>query len=187
MLQLSEQEKVVVVVRKHWFIMARMVAVLIILLIVPPVILTILPAATAKLNAAFVEHIVNFFLSLYLMVLLLVFFLFWMDHHLDMWIVTTERLIDVEQHGLFHREVSEVPLRKIQDVTIQINGLIETLLKFGTIRIQTAGERDFFIHNVPRLYEIKDILLRYARNGNGDGNEQRGVPPMVTSEMKKIL
>lgn len=133
-----------------------------ILVLVPPLLLTFLPFLANGLNPALIEPAVNFFLALYMMVLFLFLFLFWMDYYLDMWIITNRRVIAIEQKGLFRREIAEILLPRVQDVTIEISGVVETFLKFGTIKIQTAGEREFIIHNIPRLYEIKDIILKYS-------------------------
>lgn len=54
-------------------------------------------------------------------------------------IITTRRVIDVDQKGFFHRIVSEAPYEKVQDVSFTITGVIGTLLRYGTIVIQTAG------------------------------------------------
>lgn len=162
MLKLGENEKTLLIIRKHWFVVARTVLVFVILLIIPPVILTFLPLLTQGFDSGIIGPLTNLFLSSYCMVLLLFLFLFWMDYYLDMWIITTERIVDVEQNGLFRREISEIPLQHVQDVTIEVNGIIETFLKFGTIRIQTAGEREFKIEFVPNLYEAKDLILKYT-------------------------
>ncbi len=86
----------------------------------------------------------------------------WMDYYLDMWIVTEKRVINIDQRGLFSREISEIPMANIQDVTVEVHGLMETLLGFGTVRIQTAGEREFTIDDIPRLNPVKDAILEYA-------------------------
>ncbi|QQG44892.1 MAG: PH domain-containing protein [Candidatus Sungiibacteriota bacterium] len=172
MLRLNEDEKVVLVIHKHWFIIARQVLVIIILIMLAPVALTFLPLITGGLDPTLVETSTNFFLSIYVMVLLLLLFLLWMDHYLDMWIITTERIVDVEQRGLFSREISEIPLSSVQDITIEIRGLIETFLKFGKLRIQTAGEREFTIKDAPALYEAKDIILKYARGRRQEQGSQ---------------
>jgi len=143
--------------------MLKTIVMFVVLILIPPLILTFLPFLTADLNPEVIEPLINFFLSLYLITLFLLLFLFWMDYYLDMWIITDQRIITVEQKGLFRREISEIPLHRVQDITIEISGIIETFLKFGTIRIQTAGEREFTIDDIPRLYEIKDIILRNVR------------------------
>ncbi len=162
MLKLNENEKILTVIRKHWFVMARTIVVFVVLLLLPPTVLSLLPFVTIEFDPAVVGPLTNLFLSLYIMVLLIFLFLLWMDYYLDMWIITNERIIDVEQQGLFHRQVAEIPLQHVQDVTIEVKGVIETFLKFGTIRIQTAGEREFKIEFVPNLYEAKDLILKYT-------------------------
>ena len=168
MLKLLEGERVALVIRKHWFVLARSSIILAVLLIViPPVVLSFLPYLTQTFDQTVVEPATNFILALYIMVLVLALLLIWTDYYLDMWIITSNRIIDIEQRGLFNREVAEIPLRHVQDVTIEIRGVVETFLKFGTLRIQTAGEREFTIKYVPHLYEAKDVILKYAGLSNG--------------------
>lgn len=162
MLKLGENEKVVLTIRKHWFVMARTVVLFILLILAAPLILTFLPLLAPEANPAAIDAIVNFGLSLYIMAVLAFLFLAWMDYYLDMWIITTARIIDIEQQGLFSREISEIPLSSVEDVTIEIRGVVETLLKFGTIRVQTAGKGEFTITYAPHLYEAKDVILKYA-------------------------
>lgn len=162
MLKLSNEEKILLVIRKHWFVMARTVIMFVVFLLLPPLVLTLMPYLAGYLGMERVEPLTNFLLALYIMVLLVFLFLMWMDYYLDMWIITNERIIDVEQRGLFNRHIAEIPLQHVQDVTIEVRGIIETFLKFGTIRIQTAGEREFNIEYVPRLYEAKDLILKYT-------------------------
>ena len=162
MLQLQADEKIITSVHKHWFVMFKTMLAFFILILLPPILLTFLPLLTSNLDPNLLVPATNFFLALYMIILFLTLFLFWMDYYLDMWIITDRRIIAVEQKGLFRREIAEILLPRVQDVTLEISGIIETFLKFGTIRIQTAGEREFTIDNIPRLYEIKDIILKYS-------------------------
>lgn len=150
------------VVRKHWLMVAGPGIFFLLLILIPPVFLALTPFVIPSSSMEKVEPLINFGLALYFMVLTVFLFLFWTLYYLDMWIITSNRIIDIEQHGLFSREISEIPMIRVQDVTIEIHGLLETLLKFGTIRVQTAGEREFFIKGVPKLYEIKNTILKYA-------------------------
>ncbi len=80
---------------------------------------------------------------------------------MDVWIVTDQRIIDIEQLNLFNRVVSEFRLDRVQDITIKVNGLIATLLGFGDIHVQTAGEMEkFLIKNAPKPYEVKDRIIK---------------------------
>ena len=57
----------------------------------------------------------------YLFILVLAYSYF-IDFYLDVLVVTNDRLIDIEQIGLFARTVSEVDLCNIQDITKDLSG-----------------------------------------------------------------
>ena len=95
----------------------------------------------------------------YLMVWLF-FIATFVDYYLDIWIVTTYRIVNVEQHSLFHRTISELDLAKIQDVTSEVKGIVPSILDFGDIFIQTAGEKERFIfEQIHHAHDIRKKLL----------------------------
>jgi uncharacterized membrane protein YdbT with pleckstrin-like domain len=57
----------------------------------------------------------------------------------NVFIVTNQRVVDVNQRGYFSREVSEANYEKIQDVLYSVSGIWRSLLNFGVVRLQTAG------------------------------------------------
>ncbi len=57
----------------------------------------------------------------------------------DVLIVTTTRIVDVDQKGVFSRIVSEAPVASIQDVSWRRHGIAETVFGMGTLRV--AAER----------------------------------------------
>ena len=60
--------------------------------------------------------------------------------------MTNDRIVDIEQHGLFSRTISEVDLFRIQDVTVDIHGIIATLLNYGNLTVKTASDNIHIIH-----------------------------------------
>lgn len=161
MIKLGENEKVIVAVHRHWIVVARKMT-LVILLLIPLIgILISVPRVSPKFAGLILYAVVIYFLF----VIFLAFRL-WIDYYLDMWILTDKRLIDVEQTGLFQREVSEIPLFRIQDVTVSIPGFAATFLKFGTITVQTAGEKNFYIREISKVYEIKDLIMKQIQNAS---------------------
>jgi hypothetical protein len=60
------------------------------------------------------------------------------------WIVTTDSITQVAQVGLFRKQVSQLSLANLEDVTAEQNNLIQSMFKFGTLRAETAGERSKF-------------------------------------------
>ena len=167
MLTLRPNETIVLITRKHWFLIVQRLILISFLSLIPFLIAGAIPfiSQIARLDLSSATPITIFALAVYGMALLAAFFLFFVDYYLDMWIITSTRILDVEQHGLFSRRISEIPLERVQDVTTEIHGVIKTLLGFGTVRIQTAGEREFLIHDVPDPERVKEIILHQAKNG----------------------
>ena len=67
----------------------------------------------------------------------LVFLPSWVGWHFSVFIVTDQRFIQIAQKGFFHRSVADLGLSQIQSVNYEVAGLQETLLGFGTIKMQT--------------------------------------------------
>jgi membrane protein YdbS with pleckstrin-like domain len=162
MIQLQENEHILLLIHKHWFVVARTVIGIVFMLVLLAVILALLPLVGGRFDPALVSSVTGFGLSLYLMILCLFAFFSWMDYYLDMWIVTEKRVMHIDQQGLFSRQIAEIPLASVQDVTLNVTGIVHTLFRFGTIRIQTAGEREFTIDEIPHLQAVKDAILTYA-------------------------
>jgi uncharacterized membrane protein YdbT with pleckstrin-like domain len=100
------------------------------------------------------------------------------DYYLDIYIITTHRIIDIEQHGLFGRTTSELLLDRIQDVSSEVKGFTHTVLDYGNVEVQTAGEQEHFVFvNVPHPTHVaKRILeLAQARRAGREG----GLAPTV--------
>lgn len=60
-------------------------------------------------------------------------------------LMTNEHLVDIDQTGLFHRRVSTLDIANIQDVSSHIEGPLQTFLHYGSVIVQTAGERENFV------------------------------------------
>lgn len=59
-------------------------------------------------------------------------------------IVTDENIIQILQFGLFNRQISQLNLAKIQDVSVDQVGMIQGFFNYGVIEIETAGEQANF-------------------------------------------
>lgn len=175
MIQLHENEHIVLLLHKHWFVVARTALGIIFMIVLLAAVLPLLPLLTDRLDPGLASAATGLGIAAYLMMILLFAFFSWMDYYLDMWIVTEKRIIDVDQRGLFSRKVSEIPMASVQDVTVDVHGIIQTILKFGTIRIQTAGEREFTIDEIPHLGPVKDAILNYAHQQFATTRENRSL------------
>jgi uncharacterized membrane protein YdbT with pleckstrin-like domain len=93
---------------------------------------------------------------------LLIFAPSWIGWHFSVFIVTDQRFIQITQKGLFHRAVADLTLAQIQSVNYEVSGLQETLLGFGTIKMQTYVG-DLVIHDVHHPARIQKRLLGILR------------------------
>ncbi|MDO9231193.1 MAG: PH domain-containing protein [bacterium] len=154
-------EEILMVIHRHWFNILTHFSVIffMILFLFGSYFLTAI--LFDEFSEQLLLNLTAFMRSLFFTFLWLLFFAIWIDYYFDVWIVTSERIINIEQKGLFTRVVSELELEKIQDVTTDVRGVIPTFLNYGHILIQTAGERERFIfRNVPDPYAIKDTIMK---------------------------
>lgn len=84
-------------------------------------------------------------------------------------IITDRRIIENEQYGFFSRKVSELHAYRVQDVSVRTHGLIQTLLSFGDIAVQTAAsEREFIFERIPHPEKVKDVIMKTVTNHRSD-------------------
>ena len=164
MIKLFPNETVILVIRRHWIVFVLPGLTFTFLLIAPVILLAAAPSYLPGTANATVGSLVKFFYAIYLMAVLLGMLIFWVKYYLDAWILTDQRIITIDQHGLFDRRISEIAMERVQDVTIEIPSLLATFLGYGTIRVQTASESAFSTNQVPDCYRAKDLILKYSRS-----------------------
>lgn len=154
-------EEVIFHLRRHWFTFFVLLSVYVIIAAVPPVFywfMMYIDNAAMFDGPIITPMVIVLMLSYYLMLMVFVLTA-WTDNYLDIWTVTTSRIINREQNGLFNRVVSELELHLIQDVTAEQNGFFATTFDYGNVYIQTAGERERFIfEQVPDPYRVAKVI-----------------------------
>lgn len=164
------EEKLVYFLRRHPITLVGVIAGYI-LLIASPFLLTGYFSTFQPdllLNPSFQALLVFGGSAFFLFAWLFLFQLF-LDYYLDSWIVTTRRILNIEQNGLFGRTVSELRLYRIQDVTAMVNGFVKTVFNFGEVEIQTAGERErFMFEEIPKPNEVAKTILELSETDRGD-------------------
>lgn len=157
-----DNEHVIFLLRPHWLIFMNQVLKLIGFNILPFLIAAFLYYVTGwTIPADGPLYVLAVFLvSLYYLGAWLVFYHAFVDFHLDVWILTDQRIIDIEQKGLFDRIIAELNIMKVQDVTSEVHGHLQTFLNFGNVYIQTAAEKQRFIfQNVPHPEEVARLII----------------------------
>ena len=160
----KEGETLVMLLRRHPFVIVTKLAFWVVVAVAPVVFYFLAKDATPFVfNNSVVYPIVVLFTSVYYLYLWLFAFHSFVDYYLDVWIVTNYRIINIEQRGLFSRTVSEQELDRIQDVTSELKGFFSTMLDFGTVYIQTAGEQVRFVFKqIPDPYGVSRKITKLA-------------------------
>lgn len=149
----ERKEKIVLLLRRHWFTNLGWVLMSLFFLVIP--VFWVLVPAFDFFPLRFQIMIVVIW---YLMTIAFVFerFLSW---YYNVFIITDERIVDVDFHSLLYKEVSETKIENIQDFTFVMGGLFRSMLNFGTVYIQTAGEkREFDFEDVPNPDRVAKVL-----------------------------
>jgi hypothetical protein len=168
-------EQIILFLRRHWFVFLMRL-----LLIIFSIIgLVLLYFFFNLLSSDFAQtdyyNLLLFAESLGTLFVWNLFFILWIDFYLDAWIVTDERIINIDQKGFFNRDISELKLTKIQDVTSEISGVIPTLLNYGNIYVQTAGEVERFVfRQIPNPNEVKNMIVQLQEKERREEETEMG-------------
>lgn len=152
----KEYEKLVLTVRRHWIILFGHFCMLLLEITLPLALILLLNSSIANLtNHPVIGPALLLLASAYILFILLLFFHNFVDYYLDVWIVTNERLINIEQKGLFFRAIAELRYYNVQDVASEVKGILPTLFHYGDVTVQTAGTQPRFkMKQVPNAHDI---------------------------------
>lgn len=164
--ELEPGEHVVLQVRKHWFVFLAE--------LLPYAIMAVLPFAIPKLlvlappmapYAAFFDYTTPLSRTALGIWLLISWTSAWgsfTKYFLNLWVLTSQRVVTIKQRGFFRREVSSLLLPQVQDVTSNVTGVLFSLLGIGNIQVQSAGaEIEFTMRGIPRPEQMRDLILKY--------------------------
>ncbi|OGL71969.1 hypothetical protein A3C17_01015 [Candidatus Uhrbacteria bacterium RIFCSPHIGHO2_02_FULL_53_13] len=159
-------EKTVLFLRRHWIAVFRLVGFTAIAAIAPIGLLWLLSELFPTLLVVPTSNaIATVFISIYYLAVVTFFFQEFIDYYLDTWVVTTERIINIEQHGLFHRVASEMHLAMVQDVTATVRGALRTFLDYGDVHIHSAGPiQQFRFRDIANPERVRQVVQQLTED-----------------------
>ncbi|MFH0818419.1 MAG: PH domain-containing protein [Patescibacteria group bacterium] len=155
-------EKLIFLIRRHWSLIIKYILRLLVAHIIAVGIFIFLVyfLQWELPNSGPIYVILIMIASCYFLGAWLLYLHEFVDYHLDIWILTDRRILNIEQEGLFKRTASELDITKIQDVTAEINGKVQTFLNFGNVYVQTAAESQRFVfEEVARPQEVARKII----------------------------
>jgi len=77
----------------------------------------------------------------------------------NVFIITNRRVIDVDFYSMVHKDVSSAKLESIQDMSVVTAGVFASLIDFGTLYVQTAGQNPKIeFEDIPHPSKVTKIL-----------------------------
>ncbi len=101
--------------------------------------------------------------------------------YFSVFVITDQRFLTITQKGLFHRGVADVSLPQIQSVNYLVSGLQETLLGFGTIKMQTYVG-DVLIHDIHHPAKIQKRIIGILRDQGVTGTQYPAQPSQSATQ-----
>jgi hypothetical protein len=156
-----EKERLIIFLRRHWInLFVQLAPFLIIVLVLLFAFFTLNYFTDLKIINPLEWQFIRLAMALFSLFLWSFIFVVFIDYYLDVWIVTDCRIVNIEQKGLFRREISELRLDNVQDLTTEITGVIQTFFDFGDLYVQTAGKRvRFQFKSIPHPERVRDVIL----------------------------
>lgn len=149
-------EEVMLVLKRHWIVYFILSLYLLVWLVISWVLLLINDF----------QPFVYIVLVVFWMWFAMFLYIQWLNHELDMFIITNNRIIWVEQISFLNRNVTECNLWQVQEVNSLTKWLFANLLNYWTILIQTAWnstnlKMDFAPESIKKQRMILNIVDDY--------------------------
>ena len=157
---LQETEKVLLMCRRHWvYLYPRMI--LQILIAVLPVLALFLVLRWADAMDGLAAKVAMVVSAIWLAVWAVKIILLKYRYDNDLWTITNQRIIDSYRSNPFSLKITTADLVDIVDTSLNRSGIFPTMLNYGDIRCETAGERqDISLPAVPHPQEVHALIDR---------------------------
>ncbi len=158
-----DEEEIILVLRRHWFTNLSWI-ILTIMMIFLPIFLKNVPLLDFIPLA---DHFV--FIAFWYLITFAIAFEKFISWYFNVFILTEERVIDIDFDNLLYKHISETQINLIQDVTVSQSGVSQTLLNYGSVYIQTAAQ-------VPRIEVLKvpnpNLILKIFQQMRGEEEQE---------------
>ena len=100
----------------------------------------------------------------------------YIDWDNDYYAITDQRLIHRERTLLIHDQQNEVPMNKVQDVSVDRPGIMSWILDYGNITIDASGLRSKVrFPDIAKPDQVAEIILGQSQRMHGDSHASQRV------------
>lgn len=157
---LQQGEEVLQLCRKHWVFLWPRTILLALIAIVPVALAAWLLSMVDQFDGIVrnIFFVVAFVWLLWWGVKML---LNWYRYNNDLWVITSQRIVDSFKPHPFSHRLSSADLVNVQDMTVDRHGPLQTMLNYGDVICDTAsGGNDFVLAGVPDPQQVQLLMDR---------------------------
>lgn len=156
----KEKEQIVLFLRSHFTINFPWITFSILLIFLPLIISAILPLFKIDfLSSPIAIRFTTIYVLLYYLLVFSYAFVSFLHWFYNVFIVSTERIIDIDYSDVVIHNMAITSLSHVEDVNYTQSGFIPTVINYGDLFVQTAGdERNFEAPNIPKPREAASII-----------------------------
>lgn len=151
----NPDEEVLAVIHRHPIIFLSPGYKMLGLLILPWIVFVFTPGFTAPFSWTFIIT------TLWALWIGFNIYYIWIN---DTYVITDQRVVEVDQISLFRRETSEVPYDKVQEVGHEVVGIYHTMLKVGHVEVKTASQHKLVLEDVYDPYAIEQLIAKHIHH-----------------------
>ncbi len=152
---LGDGERIEAELRPHWKEVFPPALVFLIVVPVASYAAAVIPDGSAQAAARIAIAVVALVLVLWWCVLAL---LRWLT---TSYVITDRRIIT--RQGIVSRSGRDMPISRVNDVSFEHKGILERVLRCGTLVVESAGERgQLVLRDVPHVEEVQRDIYRLA-------------------------
>lgn len=156
----KETETILLFLRSHFVTNALWIIASIILVCLPLIITIFLPLFKIDFLSSPAENrFAIVFIPFYYLLVFSYVFLNFLHWFYNVFIVTSQRVVDIDYSDVVVHNIAITTLSHIEDVNYTQSGFIPTFLHYGNLFVQTAGnERNFEAFSIPKPREATHII-----------------------------
>jgi membrane protein YdbS with pleckstrin-like domain len=105
------------------------------------------------------KHFTTVFVLFYYLLVFSYMFVSFLHWFYNVFIVTSERVVDIDYSDIVVHNIAIASLSHVQDVNYSQSGFISTFFDYGDLFVQTAGdEKNFEAYSIPKPREATHII-----------------------------
>jgi hypothetical protein len=155
---LQAGEAVLKVCKRHPVFLWPALTVLLLVAVVPIIVIAWVISAVGDLSGTTAKVFWVVALVWLLIIGVRAFFQWWQYHH-DLWVITNQRIVDYTSKNPINHRLSTADLVNVQDRTVERNGILAAIFKFGDVICQTAADQqEFVMSGIARPEEVQLLV-----------------------------